>query len=66
VELCTHSPYASMAYRATLPLTNLNTSDYKPLMLRVACITACGADVRERPVCEWVRQIGVGGGRVVV
>ena len=56
-------PYVSTACKATLPLTNLKASDYKPLMLAATCITSCGDDVRVRPVCEWVRHIGCVGGR---
>ena len=37
-------------------------------MLEATCITSCEADVREGPVCEWVRQTGYaeGGGGVLV
>jgi hypothetical protein len=55
-------PYASMAYTATaLNLANFKASD-KPLMLGTTCITSCDVDVREGPVCEWVRQTGNAGG----
>ena len=53
--------------KKTLRLTNFKARDYKPLMLVATCITSCEADVRERPVCEWVRQMGYAeGGGVLV
>jgi len=58
--------HASMAYTAKTSLqANFTTRDYKPLMLADICITSCEADVREGPVCEWVRQTGYAGGEGV-